>query len=152
MEQMSLLWSPKLPIVLARPFNYTGINQSENFLIPKIVKHFKAKQPYIELGNIDVWRDFGDVRAVANAYVGLAEKANAEDVFNICTGKLHALRDVIALCRDITQHDIEVIVNPAFIRENEVKSLCGDVTKLKNLIPDWEVPPLKTTLEWMLKS
>lgn len=150
MEYMAKLWLPKLPIFIVRPFNYTGVRQAENFLIPKIVSHFKRKAEMIELGNLDVWRDFGDVRAIADAYVQLLDKAPVGETFNICSGRLYALRDVIDLCQKLTDHTISVHVNPDFIRANEVKRLSGDATKLKVLLPDWQMPELSDTLEWML--
>lgn len=152
MEFMAKLWSSKLPIVIARPFNYTGVGQAENFLIPKIVSHFRQRAQVIELGNIDVWRDFGDVRLVADAYLKLLEKAPAGEVFNVCSGNLYALRDVLEICSDLTGHQIEIKVNPGFVRANEVKRLSGDASKLKSLLPDWEMPELTDTLEWMLMA
>lgn len=150
MEYMSRLWMEKLPIFITRPFNYTGVGQADNFLIPKIVKHFKERSPAIELGNIDVWRDFTDVRTLSRAYVDLLNVKPHSEIINICSGRTYSLRKVIELCEKITGHHIEIKVNPAFIRANEVKTLSGDTSKLKSFIPDWNVPPLEDTLRWML--
>lgn len=58
MEHLVRTWFDRLPIVVTRPFNYTGRGQSERFLVPKIVSHFVRRRPFIELGNINVARDF----------------------------------------------------------------------------------------------
>lgn len=152
MEFMAKLWQNKLPIVIARPFNYTGVGQDENFLIPKIVTHFKRKATKIELGNLDVWRDFGDVRSVAEAYLGLIEKAQSGETYNICSGNPVALREVISMCEQITGLELEVKVNPEFVRANEVVSLSGDASRLKTLLPEWKMSPLRETLSWMLSE
>ena len=152
MEYMSRLWMDRLPVFITRPFNYTGVGQAENFLLPKIVKHFKSKSPTIELGNIDVWRDFTDVRALSNAYVKLLHAKPVGEVINICSGRTYSLRKVIELCEKITGNHLTIQVNPDFVRANEVKTLSGDPSKLQSFIPDWNVPPLEDTLRWMLES
>ncbi len=152
MEYMSRLWLDKLPLFFVRPFNYTGIGQSEDFLLPKIVSHFKRKAPFIELGNLDVWRDFSDVRVVAEVYRRLLEVKPFGQAVNVCSGTTHALREVLELAEKITNHKIEVRVNPALVRANEVKSLCGDVTLLHSLIGEIKSPSLEDTLRWMLTA
>ena len=150
MEYMARLWCDRLPIVIARPFNYTGVGQAENFLLPKIVSHFHRKADTIELGNLDVWRDFSDVRAVVQAYRGLIEARPLGQTVNVSSGHTHSLREVIAKCSAITGHTLDVQVNPAFVRANEVKTLCGDNARLRALVPGWETPALDETLGWML--
>lgn len=150
MEYMASLWFERLPIVIARPFNYTGIGQAENFLLPKIVAHFRRQAERIELGNLDVWRDFSDVRAVVRAYRGLIEARPCGQTVNVCSGRTHSLREVLAICTQATGHQLQVEVNPAFVRANEVKTLCGDASRLRVLLPDWQTPSLESTLSWML--
>lgn len=152
MEYMARLWMDKLPIVIARPFNYTGVGQTESFLLPKIVGHFRRGADVIELGNLDVWRDFSDVGAVAQAYRRLLETCPASETVNVCSGKAHSLREVIAMAEGICGRSIQVQVNPAYVRTNEVKTLCGDATKLRSIIGEWATPPLEDTLRWMLQA
>jgi GDP-6-deoxy-D-talose 4-dehydrogenase len=152
MEYMARLWFGKLPLVITRPFNYTGVGQSKFFLLPKIVDHFRRKAPVIELGNLDVWRDFSDVRIVARAYRRLLEVQPVGETVNICSGRTHSMREVLALAEKITGHNLQVHVNPALVRSNEVTSLCGNAAKLRSLIGDWDMPPLEDTLRWMLTA
>ncbi|MDI2140554.1 MULTISPECIES: GDP-mannose 4,6-dehydratase [unclassified Pseudomonas] len=152
MEYMASLWFNRLPIVITRPFNYTGVGQADSFLLPKIVTHFRRRADKIELGNLDVSRDFSDVRAVVKAYRGLIEARPLGQTVNVSSGKSHTLREVIDMCSAYTGHQLEVEVNPAFVRANEVKILCGDNTRLCQLVAGWDTPGLDKTLSWMLSA
>ena len=153
MEYVARLYAERLPIVIARPFNYTGVGQSDSFLIPKIVSHVRRLAPVIELGNLEVARDFSDVRTVVSCYQRLLESGAAVgQTFNVCSGTAWTLNDVLNMAREISGHPFEVRVNPAFVRHNEVKLLVGNGAKLESVIG--KVPPvaLRDTLKWMLES
>jgi len=151
MEFVASLYRERLPIIIARPFNYTGVGQSADFVIPKIVDHVLRGASTIELGNLDVARDFSDVRDVVQAYATLlTDPAAVGEVFNICSGEAHSLRDVITMIKDISGHDFEVTVNPAFVRKNEVKMLWGDRSKIEATTGQKPGHGLRDTLGWML--
>jgi nucleoside-diphosphate-sugar epimerase len=149
MEYMARLWMDKLPIVIARPFNYTGVGQTENFLLPKIVSHFRKEARRIELGNLAIARDFSDVRMVAKSYRRLLAAAPGGEAFNVCSGQPHSLESLIDMMSEIAGYRIEVHVNPAFVRANEVLTLTGSNAKLVGVIGRIEPTPLLETLRWM---
>lgn len=149
MEYMARLWMDRLPIVITRPFNYTGLGQSEQFLIPKIVNHFRRGERVIELGNTQVIRDFGDVRDVAKAYEAIASGLPLGETFNICSGAGYSLDQVLDMMADIAGYRIEVHVNPAFVRNNDVKRLVGSDIKLREKMKLAAPMPLRETLVWM---
>ena len=152
MEKLAATWFERLPIVITRPFNYTGTGQSPSFLVPKIVSHFARGERVIELGNTDVERDFSDVRMVANAYRRLMESDVHSKAFNICTGVATSLKSVISMMEDIAGYRIEVRVNPAFVRSNDIKQLTGDPRALIEAIGPLDIIPFRETLEGMYKA
>lgn len=148
MEYMARLWMDRLPIVITRPFNYTGVGQSEQFLIPKIVAHFRRRERMIELGNIDVTRDFGDVRDVAKAYAAIVKAAPVGETLNICSEVGHSLGDVLDMLAEIAGYAIEVRVNPAFVRSHDVARLVGSHARLMKYA-DWRPHYMMAeTLAW----
>jgi nucleoside-diphosphate-sugar epimerase len=152
MEALVRTWFDRLPILIVRPFNYTGRGQTSNFLVPKIVEHFARRAKTIELGNIDVARAFSDVRYVADAYEALLESDATGEVVNVCTGTPYTLRDILAKASELTGHQLEVRVNPAFVRQTDVKVLAGSRAKLNSLAPNVESIPFTETLRWMLAA
>ncbi len=149
MEYMARLWMDRVPIVISRPFNYTGVGQAPQFLLPKIVGHFQRREKVIELGNVDVERDFSDVRFVSQAYCRLLQAAPAGEVFNICSGTAWSLKEILAMMAEVAGYEIEVRVNPDFVRGNEVKRLQGSAGKLEALIGELPRISLRETLAWM---
>lgn len=141
-----------LPLFFVRPFNYTGPGQAESFVIPKLVAHFARRAEAVELGNLDVEREFNDVRFLREAYLQLLEKAKPGEVINVCTGKPLTLKAVLALLSQITGHPLQVRVNPAFVRNNEVHRLCGSPAKLVGVVGEIPLPPFRDTLRWMLED
>jgi len=152
MELMSRRWCDEMPIVIARPFNYTGVGQSLSFLVPKVVDHFARRATRIELGNIEVYREFNDVRMIAAAYGRLLEKGSPGEVYNVCSGHAYSISDVLSLLADMAGYTIDVDVNPAFVRINEVKRLVGSSRKLASVIGELRHIPLADTLEWMYRA
>lgn len=152
MEYMARLWMDKLPITIARPFNYTGVGQTDNFLLPKIVSHFRRTEKRIELGNLAIARDFSDVRMVARAYRRLMAVAPAGEAFNVCSGSSHSLANLIDMMSEIAGYHIDVHVNPAFVRANDVLTLSGSNSKLTAVIGQLDPTPLSETLRWMYQA
>ncbi|MBW9105261.1 GDP-mannose 4,6-dehydratase [Paraburkholderia phenoliruptrix] len=152
METMVHTWFDRLPILIVRPFNYTGRGQASNFLVPKIVEHFARREPSIELGNIDVARDFSDVRYVVRAYEALLDSDATSETVNVCTGTPYTLREILSAASDLTGHKLQVNINPAFVRQTDVKVLAGSPAKLRALVPQVQAIPFMDTLRWMLAA
>ena len=152
MEHMARLWMDRLPIAITRPFNYTGVGQSPRFLIAKLVAHLRDGAREIELGNLEIRRDITDVRAVAEAYRRLLEARPAGETVQICSGESHTLREMLAMAEEIAGHHLKVSVSPGLVRKNEITSLRGDPSRLRELIGDWRSPSLRETLTWMLQA
>jgi nucleoside-diphosphate-sugar epimerase len=150
MEHLSRVWLNRLPIVITRPFNYTGPGQSEQFLIPKIVQHFMRNEPKIRLGNLEVEREFNDVRSVAYFYLKLMEDAPPGTIVNLCSGVGHRLWDVLQMVEQMTGHTLEVVVDPSLVRANELRVLVGNPSFINQLVKDAPVLHLRDTLKSML--
>jgi nucleoside-diphosphate-sugar epimerase len=156
MEYMARTFADRLDLVVSRPFNYTGPGQDDHFLIPKLAAHFARRVPSIALGNLDVEREFNDVRMVCSAYLLLLAHGEPGETYNICSGQPHQLRDVIDSFSRMAGHVMTVEANPALVRANEVHCLYGSPAKLQALAARHGVrlqtPSLQDTLQQMLLS
>ena len=154
MEEMAKTYFERLPIVIARPFNYTGVGQQGDFLIPKLIRHFANQLPFIELGNLNIEREFNDVLTICSAYLNLLELGEPGEIYNVCTGQARSLQFVLNNLSELTGYCPEIRVNPNFVRTNEVIRMCGNPKKLQDLLStkgiSLTIPPLNETLAAML--
>jgi len=152
MESMVKNYFNKLNIIVTRPFNYTGMGQAEHFLIPKIVKHFKDAKKEIELGNLHVSREFNDITFVCEIYSRFLNSTCKSEIVNICSDRGVKLLDIIDKMNLIAGYAIEVKVNPAFVRKDEIKTLTGSSKKLFGLIGKVKQKTLDNTLRDMFEN
>ncbi len=149
MEHLVRTWFDKMPIVITRPFNYTGPGQNESFLVPKMVAHFCQRKNAIRLGNIHVERDFTDVEDLVEAYMRLLESKASSEIVNICTGKTVRLLEIFEQLSEIAGYRMEVVVDPDFVRSTDVLRLVGSNEKLRALTGFAPSRPFPETLRRM---
>lgn len=136
---MGAMASDGLRSVRLRPFNHTGPRQAERFVLPSIafqiarIKSGIAK-PRMMLGNIDVERDFLDVRDVASAYVMAILRSDdicAGEIFNISSGVPRSIRDVVAMMLHLSGTTAAIDVDSRRVRSTEIKRFVGDASKAR---------------------
>lgn len=148
MEYAARRWTKVLPIVIARPFNYTGVGHNENYLVPKLVHAFMRKDDEMSFVDPDIVRDFSDVRWVARAYMALVECGPPGAEINLCSGVGTRLSHLIDILQDLTGH------TPRRRRAegSKVTALVGQPDRLLNLGVALSPYRLEDTLRWMLAS
>ncbi len=149
MENMVATWFDQFPIIITRPFNYTGVGQSLSFLVPKIIRNFQKKKPVIELGNINVTREISDVNFVAEIYSRLLESNIYSEILNISSGVGYTLNDIVEKIREISGQNPEIKVNPDLCRKNEIHRLVGCNQKLSDKLGVMTAAPLNEILQDM---
>ena len=153
MENMIKPYFEKLNIIITRPFNYTGVGQESHFLIPKILSHYKLGKEKIELGNIDVLREFNDVNFVIRSYTELMLSNTRSEIVNVCTGNAISISEILIAMSKIAGYTIKVEINPKFVRPNEIRVLKGSTKKMINIVGDFTGEfDIENTLKEMYQS
>lgn len=127
--------SEKFQIVIARPFNHIGRGQREDFVLPAMAKQIiqikhGLQRSAIEVGDIDVTRDFLDVRDVITAYLLLLDKGINGEIYNVCSGIGQNIRNLIITLQRLADVDAELRQDPARFRPSEQKIVVGNNRKL----------------------
>jgi len=150
MENMTANYFDVLDIIISRPFNYTGLGQETNFLVPKIVQHFKEKKRTIALGNLNTFREYNDVNFLVECYWKLLLSDFKSEVVNIASGETYSISNILNLLEFISSHKIQIKVDERFVRRNEIVELKGSPEKLKRMIGESNKNfSLKKTLQEM---
>lgn len=135
MEIMVSNYYTELPIIITRPFNYVGIGQSSLFVVSKIVEHFSNKIPVLNLGNIEVYREYNDVKWICDIYLSLILTDVRSEIINICSGTTYSIKDIYNYLLSISDFKPKIIQDPILIRKNEIKMLRGCPEKLFSILP-----------------
>lgn len=132
-----------LDIVMTRSFNHIGPGQKDIFVVSSFAKQLvqikkrSLNNGILRVGNLDVVRDFLDVREVVDAYFKLLESGRSGDVYNVCSGKGISLRDIINILKNILELEVGLKIDESLIRPADIEIVVGCNDKIKNEI-GWE--------------
>lgn len=142
-ETYALTWARTygLDVVVARPFNHIGPGQDARFAVSSFARQLAdiaaGGEAVMRVGNLEAQRDFLDVRDVAAAYVLLLANARLGEVYNICSGRPVAIREVLRQLITIARVPVEVRDDPERMRPSDLPILMGDASKLRAAVA-WE--------------
>jgi GDP-4-dehydro-6-deoxy-D-mannose reductase len=158
-EALCYQWSQTqdFRIVLTRPFNQIGPGQDKRFAIADFAHqivdiHRDRRSPSLVTGDLDVTRDFTDVRDAIRAYQMLLERGQNGEIYNVCSGRERSLRSLVEELLQIAGVHAELQMNATRLRPVEQRRVVGDPGKIHALL-GWEPEiPLKTTLTDVLRE
>jgi GDP-4-dehydro-6-deoxy-D-mannose reductase len=142
-------------LVIVRPFNHAGPRQSPLYVLSALAQQVAeveaGQKDRVEVGNLDVVRDFTDVRDVVRGYRLLAERGRAGEIYNLGSGRGTRLSDALETLTALAQTPIAVFVDPARVRPVDQPLLVADPSRLK-AATGWEPQlSIEQTLDDMLK-
>ncbi len=127
--------STGLRVICTRSFNHSGGGQSTRFLLPAVVERVRAirakRLEALHVGNLDTVRDFSHVQDVARAYIALAERGVAGEVYNVCSGLGVRTADLVAEVCDAAGVSPNIVADPALQRPADIPILVGSNEKLR---------------------
>lgn len=148
--------SYRLHTVRTRGFNHTGPRRGEVFVTSNFARQIAEiekglREPVVWVGNLDALRDFTDVRDMVRAYWLALERGEPGEVYNLCSGRGHTIRNVLDILLGHAQVRVEVRDDPARKRPSDVLLLLGDCSKFRRLT-GWEPTiPFEVTLKDLLE-
>lgn len=138
-EMLSKLYADSfgIDIVITRSFNHIGPGQRDVFVVASFIRRIlEAKlsgedMMTMKTGDLQIVRDFLDVRDVVKAYYLLLKKGRKGEVYNICSGIPTQLSEIIDMTAEIVDLKVDTVVAPELVRPNDNPYILGDNSKLK---------------------
>ncbi len=125
-----------LKVIHTRGFNHLGPYQVTSFAIPSFCDQIARVEQGLSpaemlVGNLEATRDFTDVRDVVRAYWGICRHGRVGEVYNVCSGEGHKMRDVLEQLLDLANVQITIKKDPSRLRPSDTPFLIGANEKLK---------------------
>jgi GDP-4-dehydro-6-deoxy-D-mannose reductase len=147
-----------LRVIRLRPFNHTGPGQSADLVIPAFARQIARiaagrQAPLLEVGNLDPFRDFLDVRDVCAAYVACIERGDTlapGTIINIGSGRPLRIGDILAELLALAGIAAEVRAEPSRTRAHDVARVCANAGRARALLGWQPVVPWSRTLRDVL--
>lgn len=142
-------------VVRARPFNHTGPGQRRDFVCPDFAAQVAAivrgrRPPVIEVGNLEVRRDFSDVRDVVRGYAAALEQGRGGEAYNLCSGRATSIREILETLCELGGIRPEIRRAEGRWRSGEVPALWGSWRKAERDLGWRPAIELRRTLEDVL--
>ncbi len=125
-----------LRVVCTRSFNHSGVGHGSQYLLPSLVGRVRALQRRadgprsLSLGN-DVVRDYLHIDDVVRAYLSMAERGRAGEVYNVSSGRGVSVRQ---LATDVLQRagvSADISTEATLVRASDIPVLVGSSVKLQ---------------------
>ena len=147
--------SYNMKIIRTRAFNQTGPRRADVFADSDFAKQIVMiekglKKPVIEVGNLNTARDFTDIRDMVRAYWLAINKCDPGEVYNIASGKIIYIRDILDMLIKLSGVKVEVRQEPDRIRPSDVEILQGDSAKFREKTGWKPKIPIEDTLSDLL--
>ncbi len=121
-------------VVIVRPFNHSGPRQSPRYVLAGLALHVaeveKGQRECVEIGNLDVVRDFVDVRDVVRAYRLVAQLGRPGEIYNLGSGQGTKISEALEYLRSRAAVPVSVRVDPARVRPVDLAYLVASASKL----------------------
>lgn len=123
-------------VYLTRSFIHLGPRQDERPAAQTFARQIAQAEaglrlPVIEVGNLEVRRDFLDVADAVHGLWSLLERGTPGEVYNLCSGAAPRVGDLLQIYIGLARIPLEARQDPARLRPADEPILQGDNSKLR---------------------